>query len=106
MSVSVDFGASRRHFGHLVAYRALVKYLVLKEIRIRSRGTYLGVAWTLMNPLLTIVTYFVVFQYIFHPERPLNENELDPNQFSLVPGGYFEAEVNQALREIRELVRR
>jgi len=37
---------------------------------------------------------------------PLNEAELDPNQFSLVPGGYFEAEVNQALREIRELVRR
>ena len=34
---------------------------------------------------------------------PLNEAELDPNQFSLVPGGYFEAEVNQALREVREL---
>jgi DivIVA domain-containing protein len=37
---------------------------------------------------------------------PVSESELDPNQFSLVPGGYFEAEVNQALREIRELVRR
>jgi len=37
---------------------------------------------------------------------PLSESELDPNQFSLVPGGYFEAEVNQALREVRELVRR
>ena len=36
---------------------------------------------------------------------PLNESELDPNQFSLVPGGYFEAEVNQALREVRDLVR-
>jgi hypothetical protein len=37
---------------------------------------------------------------------PLKESELDPNQFSLVPGGYFEAEVNQALREVRDLVRR
>jgi hypothetical protein len=37
---------------------------------------------------------------------PLSESELDPNQFSLVPGGYFEAEVNQALREVRDLVRR
>jgi DivIVA domain-containing protein len=37
---------------------------------------------------------------------PINEQELDPNQFSLVPGGYFEAEVNQALREVRDLVRR
>lgn len=34
----------------------------------------------------------------------INEAELDPNQFSLVPGGYFEAEVNQALREVRELI--
>jgi DivIVA domain-containing protein len=37
---------------------------------------------------------------------PMSESELDPNQFSLVPGGYFEAEVNQALREVRDLVRR
>ena len=35
---------------------------------------------------------------------PINEQELDPNQFSLVPGGYFEAEVNQALKEVRDLV--
>jgi DivIVA domain-containing protein len=37
---------------------------------------------------------------------PVSESELDPNQFSLVPGGYFEAEVNQALKEVRHLVRR
>jgi ABC-type polysaccharide/polyol phosphate export permease len=54
----------------LLAYRSLVRYLVLKEIKVRSRGTYLGVAWTLMNPLLTIVVYFVVFQYIFKVNIP------------------------------------
>jgi ABC-type polysaccharide/polyol phosphate export permease len=54
----------------LLAYRALVKYLVLKEIKVRSRGTYLGVAWTLMNPLLTIMMYFVVFRYIFRVSIP------------------------------------
>jgi hypothetical protein len=36
---------------------------------------------------------------------PIMEAELDPNQFSLVPGGYFEAEVEQALRQVRELIR-
>jgi DivIVA domain-containing protein len=36
---------------------------------------------------------------------PIAEAELDPNQFSLVPGGYFEAEVEQALRQIRDLIR-
>jgi ABC-type polysaccharide/polyol phosphate export permease len=43
---------------------------VLKEIKVKSRGTYLGIAWTLMNPLLTMMTYFVVFRYIFRVEIP------------------------------------
>jgi homopolymeric O-antigen transport system permease protein len=54
----------------LIAYRTLVKYLVLKEIKVKSRGTYLGVAWTLMNPALTIAVYFIVFQYIFRVAIP------------------------------------
>jgi ABC-type polysaccharide/polyol phosphate export permease len=54
----------------VIAYRTLLKYLVLKDIKVKSRGTYLGVAWTLMNPLITIATYFVVFQYIFRVTIP------------------------------------
>ena len=54
----------------VIAYRTLLKYLVLKDIKVKSRGTYLGVAWTLMNPLVTIVMYFVVFQYIFRVAIP------------------------------------
>jgi ABC-type polysaccharide/polyol phosphate export permease len=54
----------------LIAYRTLVKYLVLKDIKVKSRGTYLGVAWTLMNPLITIVTYYVVFRHIFRVGIP------------------------------------
>jgi len=54
----------------VIAYRTLLKYLVLKDIKIKSRGTYLGVAWTLMNPLITIAMYFVVFQYIFQVAIP------------------------------------
>jgi homopolymeric O-antigen transport system permease protein len=54
----------------LIAYRTLVKYLVLKDIKVKSRGTYLGVAWTLMNPLVTIVMYFIVFQHIFRVAIP------------------------------------
>src|SRR5262245_62941782 len=50
--------------------RTLVKYLVLKDIKVKSRGTVLGILWTLLNPLLTIGTYFVVFQYIFRLDIP------------------------------------
>jgi hypothetical protein len=37
---------------------------------------------------------------------PVGANELDPAQFSLVPGGYFEAEVDAALREVRDMLGR
>jgi hypothetical protein len=37
---------------------------------------------------------------------PIAESELDPQQFNLVPGGYFESEVDQALREVRDIIRR
>ncbi|GII20628.1 DivIVA domain-containing protein [Planosporangium mesophilum] len=37
---------------------------------------------------------------------PLSEAELDSAQFSLVPGGYFEAEVDAALKEVRDILLR
>ncbi|HET8658111.1 MAG TPA: DivIVA domain-containing protein [Micromonosporaceae bacterium] len=37
---------------------------------------------------------------------PISDAELDPGQFSLVPGGYFEAEVDAALKEVRDILRR
>ena len=54
----------------LFAYRTLIKYLVLKDIKVKSRGTYLGIGWTLMNPLLSMTVYFVVFQHIFRVAIP------------------------------------
>jgi hypothetical protein len=36
----------------------------------------------------------------------VSEAELDPAQFNLVPGGYFEAEVDAALKEIRDMLSR
>ena len=35
---------------------------------------------------------------------PVRENELDTLQFGLVPGGYFEAEVDAALREVKDIL--
>jgi homopolymeric O-antigen transport system permease protein len=68
--VNVTNGALTRAARRLIASRTLVKYLVLKEIKVKSRGTYFGVAWTLMNPLLTIIVYFVIFRHIFRVGIP------------------------------------
>lgn len=36
----------------------------------------------------------------------LNDGDLDPSKFDLVSGGYFEAEVDAALKEVRDIVMR
>ena len=63
-------GTRSHELTRLIAFRTLVKYLVLKEIKVKSRGTYLGVAWTLMNPLFTIIVYFGIFRYVFQVDIP------------------------------------
>jgi ABC-type polysaccharide/polyol phosphate export permease len=62
--------AVARRARRILAYRTLIKYLVMKDIKVRSRGTYLGIAWTLLNPLVSISVYFVVFRYIFQVAIP------------------------------------
>jgi hypothetical protein len=37
---------------------------------------------------------------------PMNPAELDQAQFGLVPGGYFEAEVDAALKAVQDILRR
>ena len=51
-------------------FRTLLKYLVMRELKVKSRGTYLGTGWTLLNPLFTIVVYFVIFRHIFRVPIP------------------------------------
>lgn len=52
------------------AYLDLLRNLVVKEVRVRYMGAWLGFAWSLANPLLTTLTYFVVFTYIMPTGQP------------------------------------
>lgn len=45
-------------------WRDLVLNLVAKEIKIRYMGAALGFAWSLGNPLVVTLTYYLVFTYI------------------------------------------
>jgi lipopolysaccharide transport system permease protein len=48
--------------------RDLVFTLVARDIKLRYKGSYLGVAWTLLNPL----THLVVLYFIFNSVLPLD----------------------------------
>lgn len=45
-------------------WRDLVFNLVAKEIKVRYMGAGLGFAWSLGNPLVVTLTYYMVFTYI------------------------------------------
>ncbi len=52
------------------SYRDLLRNLVTKEIKVRYQGAALGFAWSLMNPLMIILMYLVIFTYVFPSNSP------------------------------------
>jgi len=47
----------------LVKYRALIRALVGRHLHARYRGSFLGLLWSLLNPLCMMLVYTVVFHY-------------------------------------------
>ena len=45
-------------------YRDLLRNLVVKDLKLKYRGSVLGFAWSLLNPLIMIVVYTIAFTYI------------------------------------------
>jgi lipopolysaccharide transport system permease protein len=45
----------------LFAYRALIQALVMRDLKARYRGSALGLLWTLLNPLLHMAIYVLIF---------------------------------------------
>ncbi len=54
-------------------HRALVSVLVRRDLNARYRASTLGFFWSLLNPLLLLTVYAVVFTYIFQPRFPGGE---------------------------------
>jgi lipopolysaccharide transport system permease protein len=48
-------------FRELFAYRVLIQTLVERDLKARYRGSTLGLLWTLLNPLLHMAIYALVF---------------------------------------------
>jgi lipopolysaccharide transport system permease protein len=49
----------------LWAYRRLIVDLVLLDLKVRYKGSALGFLWSLLNPLLMMVVFTVVFDVLF-----------------------------------------
>src|SRR5579864_4649430 len=70
--------AERLH--ELVNYRELVANLTVRDIRLKYKGSVLGVAWSLLNPLLMMTIYTAVFSVFLRAVSV-------PHYWALVLGG-------------------
>ena len=53
-----------KNFINLLSYRDLLKNLVSRDFKTRYKRSYLGILWSLLNPLLIIIVYTLAFDYI------------------------------------------
>jgi lipopolysaccharide transport system permease protein len=52
------------------AYRELVRNLVLKDLKLKYRGSVLGFLWSLVNPVAMVAVYTLAFKYILASRQP------------------------------------
>jgi lipopolysaccharide transport system permease protein len=60
---SVPSFAAFTMMADLVRHRSLVLALLVRELKVRYRGSILGFVWTFLNPLLLMAVYALVFRY-------------------------------------------
>ena len=48
----------------IMNYRQMLESMVLTDLRTRYKGSFLGFFWTLLNPLLMLAVYSLVFKYV------------------------------------------
>jgi len=53
------------HFKTLNKFKYLIRLMVKRSFRTRYRGSVLGVAWSLLNPILTMLVMTMVFSFVF-----------------------------------------
>ena len=83
---------------NLYNYRELLKSNIKKEIRGKYKGSFLGVLWSFLNPLLQVAVYAIVFPYIM---RVKTENYLQYLIVGIIPWTFFTTVINQGMITVR-----
>ncbi len=69
-------------FRDVVRHWHLIVQLTWRDILGRYRGSYLGILWSFINPVLLLGIYTFVFKYMFHARFNLRPGE-GPGEFAL-----------------------
>jgi ABC-2 type transport system permease protein len=50
--------------------RELLVFLIRKELKVKYKGSVLGLLWSMLNPAVTLLVYYVVFKYFLQSSVP------------------------------------
>lgn len=75
-------------------YREFLKSNVKKDIRGKYKGSFLGILWSFINPLLSVLVYAIVFPYIM---RIKVENYLIYLITGIIPWTFFTSAINMGI---------
>ncbi len=92
-------GSLRRELTELLRAYRLFFFFTARDIRIRYKQTFLGIAWALVQPLGTVVALTFVFSYL----AKLDTGETSYPLFSitgLVPWAFFAATANRGAHSL------
>lgn len=81
----------------LFNYSEFLKSNVKKDIRGKYKGSFLGVLWSFINPLLSVLVYAIVFPYIM---RIKVENYLIYLITGIIPWTFFTSAINTGIISI------
>lgn len=93
--------AISNHRDNFLKYRYLLKELVVKNIKLQYRNSVLGMFWTFLQPLLTMIVLAVVFSNLFGK----NSSQVVNYPVYLLSGRllyeFFTQSTKRAMRSIR-----
>lgn len=55
---------------HFIKYKPLLRELVVRDLKVKYRRSFLGYLWSLLNPLLMMMVMTIVFSYMFRFDIP------------------------------------
>ena len=84
-------------FNDISTYFEFLKSNVKKDIRGKYKGSFLGILWSFINPLLSVLVYAIVFPYIM---RIKVENYLIYLITGIIPWTFFTAAINTGIISI------
>ena len=57
-------------FSSFYTHRSLIALLVRRDLTVRYKRSFLGLFWSLLNPVITSLVLWFVFVYVFRPKLP------------------------------------